>query len=106
MKTYVTSLAVIIALSSSFSALAGAGMTDNQLVTQCRTSVKESIGNVDRIKLVKLKSRRGLFEVKFRVVANGERSVVSCEANREKVVAISCLTGNACNSSNLTVTTQ
>jgi len=99
MKNLVTSIILTVALSASLSASARA--TDNQNLTLCKASVRSELSGVKRIKVAKIRSHRGVFHAKFRVVYNGQRSIVLCKLDKEQAVVISCVRGNACEASNL-----
>lgn len=99
MKKLTKSITLVVTLLASLSA--HAGQTDNQNLTLCKASVQSELAGVEKVKLANLKSRRGEFQAKFRVVANGERSMVLCKLDKQQVVAISCVTGTACDASNV-----
>lgn len=100
MKTLINSMAVAAFLITSVSAQAAAGMTDNERLTECRAQVKASIAGVEKTKVAKIRSHRGSFEAKFKVVANGERSLVLCKQGSDQLFVVSCLKGGACTAAN------
>jgi len=94
----ITSLTLLILSSVSFTCSANGSFTsDANKLAQCRSLVDAKIGEVDRIKVAKIKSKARSFTVKFKIADEGERSVVQCKLARDEVASISCLKGNACN---------
>ena len=70
--------------------------SDNALLTECKTSISESIEGVTNVKVSTIRSRRGIFTAKFRVTANGDRSVMTCTSEDGAPIALSCVSGSAC----------
>lgn len=103
MKALINSLAVTAILITSVSTQSAAAMTDNQRVTQCRASVAAAIDGLERSKVSNIRSHRGVFQAKFKVVANGERSVVLCKQDSDQQIVVSCLKGDACGDGNAAI---
>ena len=90
----IAKIAVIAAgLAFSFSAQAGS-KTDSQLLTECKASVNEQFENASKVRVANITSRRNVFKAKFKVSAEGERSVVLCTIAGDQPVALTCLNGN------------
>ncbi len=62
--------------------------SDNALLTECKQSINDTMEGVTNVRVSKIKSRRGLFTAKFRVTANGERSVVECTSDKGSAVTL------------------
>ncbi len=62
--------------------------SDNALLTDCKNTISESMEGVTNVKVATIRSRRGIFTAKFRVTANGERSVMECVSEDGAPVSI------------------
>ncbi|MEO0369206.1 MAG: hypothetical protein AAF197_10535 [Pseudomonadota bacterium] len=100
MKKVVNAVVIFAGLVFSVSTFAGAA-TDNANLTSCKTSIENSIEGVERIKVANIKSKRGSFTAKFRVTANGERSKMECLVKDGEPLALSCVSGAACETASI-----
>ena len=94
-----SALMALVFFSSSFlSNIAHADFVSNdgKNLTQCRSLVKAEVGLVDSMKVRKIKSKARSFTTSFKVINNGERSLIECRLVKGQVASISCLKGNAC----------
>lgn len=96
MKNSIKAVTLASIFTLSLSAHAAGSKSDSTMLTECKTSVAAQIENLDNIKVAHVKSRRDVFKAKFRVSANGERSVVVCTIEGDQPVALSCAKGKAC----------
>ncbi len=98
MNTLIKSAVVIAGLSLSFGASA---KSDAGYLSDCRASIKSQFESVSKVDVANIKSRRNLFKAKFKVKADGKRSLVLCEIRDEKPVALNCLKGDICSTSSI-----
>ena len=70
---------------------------DAKNLTECRSLVNAEVGDVERMKVVNIKSKARSFTVKFKVKYEGESSTLQCRLTRDEVASISCLKGSICN---------
>ena len=95
-KTLVISAGLLIAAPSFADA-----KSDSALLTACKQDIKQNVEGVSNIKVGHIKTRRGLFSAKFRVTANGESMVMQCSSDNGSDVAVSCVSGAACDLSDV-----
>jgi hypothetical protein len=103
MKSITKAVVIASSLLFSLSASALSGKTDAEYLTQCKSSIVEKLGEVDRLKTLGIKSRRNMFEAKFRINNNDDRFVMSCEVGKDQVVSLNCVDGDACAASSFAV---
>lgn len=89
---------LIVAASLLMTASAGASVkrTDNEMLADCIDSVNAQYQNIDSVKAANITSRRNFFKAQLRVVANGERSSMTCVIRNDQAVALNCKSGNSC----------
>jgi archaellum component FlaF (FlaF/FlaG flagellin family) len=75
--------------------------SDNALLTDCKDSITESIEGVSNVKVATIRSRRGVFTAKLRVTANDENSIMECVSEDSVTIAITCVSGSACDTSTI-----
>jgi hypothetical protein len=89
---------LILAASLLISATAGASVkrTDNEMLADCIDSVNAQYQNIDSVKAANITSRRNFFRARLRVVADGERSSMTCVIRGDQAIALTCKSGDSC----------
>ncbi len=90
MKTLINTLLVASALIVGGNAFA---KSDSELISACKAQVVAEYGEVDRIKVANINSKRTVFKAKLKIKANGEKSLYSCEIRRQEPAVVACLKG-------------
>ena len=62
----------------SFNALAASTMSENQMVTQCKTLASAQLDNVKNVKVLTIKKNRFGFKSRFKVIGELERGIFLC----------------------------
>lgn len=94
MKTLINTLIVSTALLTAANANAE---TDAHKLSLCKAQVMTEYGEVDRIKVANINSKRKVFKAKLKVKVNGENTLYRCEIRDDAPIALECLKG-ACES--------
>lgn len=97
MKILINTIVVSAALLVGANAYAH---TDAQHLSNCKAQVRAQYGDVDRIKIANINSKRTVFKAKLKVTNDGKRMLFNCEIREGTPIALSCLKG-ACEAQNL-----
>lgn len=84
MKSLLAISLVSFVFFAAVNASAAQQPSKNQLLTQCKSLINAEFDDVNRIKMTKMKSRRGNFEAKFRVFTDDERAMYLCTVEKNQ----------------------
>ena len=90
MKTLINTLVISTALLIGANAFA---QTDAQQISACKAQVLAEYGEVDRIKVASINSKRKVFKAKLKVSVNGEKNLYNCEIREGSPIVLDCLKG-------------
>ncbi|MEM7360161.1 MAG: hypothetical protein AAF431_13750 [Pseudomonadota bacterium] len=82
MKLSIASTLVAVALMTSMTVHAKS--SEGQMLSQCKTAINAQFEDVNKIRLVNLKTRKNTFTAKLRVISEADRAMYTCTINGDE----------------------